>query len=727
MINIRRKYKIAAVAILLVLGLMLILNSVMAKRPAPSVSFNIKNKKFAKSNKPADKKTKIADNNQVSDSNRIAELAKGSASSISSNTKNKKAAKSNKPIDKKTKIADNNQVLDSNRIAELVKELAPSVLADANDNMFVEANEPADGDNKIADSNEVFDPNRIAETNEPADSNTPVDSNAAKDDNMPMAAVFPQVKSEPAGLSANLSTVQSGIQSLVFIRNMPIIDALQLLASRYSKNIIPTSKVSGTLNFTRLNNVSFEEAMNAILGNEFQYRQQGNLINVYASGEYQSDEMVCKVFTLYYITAAEAKKMVMPVMSKEGKIEITTAAETGVPVDETITAPKGGGDTLAINDMIVMYDYPDRIAKAEQIIAAIDVRPKQILIEATIMTATLTNDMQLGIDWRNLKGAVVSSLTGLNYGSPDYFGFGGSSTKVGTASLTGGVTIGVVRDDVAAFIRAVEAITDVTILANPKILATNKQLGQVYIGTKVAYQSQTTQNQTGSTTQQVAFLDTGTKLSFRPYIGDDGYIRMDIHPKDSSATIRTIGDPATSTIAMPDETSAELVTNIIVKDGETIVIGGLFRNKVQTAKTQVPVLGNIPIIGMAFSSHADEAKREEVIVLLTPHIIAEPNQTRGEERAEDVARKSMGAEKELSPSKTRLAQQYYEKAAVYYVRGRNREALKELNSALELYPTYLEAIQLEEKIYNETDPKKKPVRKVIDQVEQPKSDKWRRR
>jgi hypothetical protein len=64
---------------------------------------------------------------------------------------------------------------------------------------------------------------------------------------------------------------------------------------------------------------------------------------------------------------------------------------------------------------------------------------------------------------------------------------------------------------------------------------------------------------------------------------------------------------------------------------------------------------------------------------------------------------------------------------VYYVRGRNREALKELNSALELYPTYLEAIQLEEKIYNETDPKKKPVRKVIDQVEQPKSDKWRRR
>jgi type IV pilus assembly protein PilQ len=710
MINIKRRHKIAAVVILLVLGVMLVLNSVLAQKPIPAVSAV---KKSVKTGKSVVKKTKIADNNQVPDSNLTANTAK-------------KSVKTVKSAVKKTKIADNNQVSNSNLTVLPAKGSVPAVLIDANGNVFVDVNGLADKTNKAADNNEAFDPNRIIiEPNKPADSNMPVDANAVEDGNKLMAAVLPQVKSQPAELSANLSTIQSGIQSLLFIRNMPRIDALQLLAGRYNKNIIPTSKVSGTLNFTKLNNVSFEEAMNAILGSEFQYQQQGNLIRVYATGEFQSSEMVCKVFTLYYITAAEAKKMITPVMSREGKMEITTAAETGVPVDATITAPKGGGDTVAINDMIVIYDYPDRIAKAEQIIAAIDIRPKQILIEATIMTATLTNDTQLGIDWRNLEGAAVTSLTGLNEDSPDFFGFGGTATKIGAVSPTGGITIGVVRNEVAAFIKAVEAVTDVTILANPKILATNKQLGQVYIGTKVAYLSQTTQTDT-STTQAVAFLDTGTKLSFRPYIGDDGYIRMDIHPKDSSATIRTVG-PATSTVALPDETSAELVTNIIVKDGETIVIGGLFRNKVQTAKTQIPILGNIPIIGLAFGSHADEVEREEVIVLLTPHIIAEPNQAEGAERAQDVARKSMGAEKELSPSRMRLAQLNYEKAAVYYVRGRNREALKELDSALELYPGYLEAIQLEEKIYSETDPKKKPVRKVIDQVEKPKSDKWRRR
>ena len=710
-INIKRKHKIAAVVILAVLSLMLILNSVMAKKPVLSVSSNVKNKKVVKSNKPAGKKTKIVDANQVSDSNLIAGATNAA----------KKSVKSGKSANKKTKVADNNQVSDSNLTASLAKSTVFSVLTDANGNIFVDVNEPADGNSKAADSNEIFNPKLIAEANKPAENNIPADSNAARDGNMPMTAGLPQAKSEPAELSMNLSTVQSGIQSMVFIRNMPIIDALQLLAGRYSKNIIPTSKVSGTLSFTRLNNVSFEEAMTAILGNEFQYKQQGNIIKVYASGEYLSGEMVCKVFTLYYATAAEAKKLVMPMMSKEGKIEITSAAQTGVPVNESITAPTGGGDALAINDMLVMYDYPDRIAKAEQIIAAIDIRPKQVLIEATIMTATLNNGMQLGIDWQNLERSVVGVLADVTKGSNGYIGVSGSSTAVGTSSLSGGMTVGVTQGNIAAFIRAVEEITDVTILANPKILATNKQLGQVYIGTKVAYQSQTTQTDT-STTQEVSFLDTGTKLSFRPYIGDDGYIRMDIHPKDSSATIRTIGSTS-----VPDEISAELVTNIIVKDGETIVIGGLFRNKVQMAKKQVPLLGSIPIVGLAFGSHADEARREEVIVLLTPHIIAEPNQTDGAERGEDVDRRITGAKEELSLSRMKLAEDCYEKAAIYYAQGKNREALKELNFALEVNPAHLEAIVLEEKIYNETDPKKKPVRKVIDEVEKPETKKWRRK
>jgi type II secretory pathway component GspD/PulD (secretin) len=301
--------------------------------------------------------------------------------------------------------------------------------------------------------------------------------------------------------------------------------------------------------------------------------------------------------------------------------------------------------------------------------------------------------MQFGVDWQTLKTTVIGELADITRGMPDHFKSAGTSTKVGSSSLTGGMTIGFVHDDVAGFIRAVEEVTDVTILANPKILALNKQLGQIYIGKKVAYRSQTTQTDV-STTEQVQFLDTGTKLSFRPYICDDGYIRMDIHPKDSSATLRTVGSST-----LPDETSAELVTNIMVRDGQTIVIGGLFRDKITTAKTQVPILGDLPIIGALFRGTADEVKREEVMVLLTPHIVTDADQTAGLERAQDIQHKMFGAKEQLQwMNKVRRVNDHFERAVECYVNGDDRTAIKELDSAIELYPAYLEAIRLKERI-----------------------------
>jgi type II secretory pathway component GspD/PulD (secretin) len=266
-----------------------------------------------------------------------------------------------------------------------------------------------------------------------------------------------------------------------------------------------------------------------------------------------------------------------------------------------------------------------------------------------------------------------------------------------------------------------EAVTDTTILANPKILAVNKQLGQVYIGTKIGYISQTTQTQT-STTQNVDFLDTGTKLSFRPYIGNDGYIRMDIQPKDSSGTLKANN--------IPDEFSTELATNIMVKDGETVVIGGLFRDVVQTSRSQIPLLGDIPLLGALFRSTTDATTRQEVIVLLTPHIVKEPGELDSVTRAEDVRRKRFGAKDELQwIGRSRLAEDRYAKAARSYIEGDNETAMRELNIALELRPTYLEAIRLKERMIKESDPNAPLIieRIMLEEFESRDSDKWLRR
>jgi len=519
---------------------------------------------------------------------------------------------------------------------------------------------------------------------------------------------------------------QSGtLQSIAFNKDVNTTDALRYLAATYHKNIVPSPSVGGVITVSKLYDVTFEEALDAVLGYRFKYDVEGELVRVYTADEYKRIKtdparMVYKVFTLYYITAAEVSNLVAPVLSSGSKTRVTTAAESGMPAGKTISSDSSGGDSTALNDTIVIYDYPENIARAEQIINSVDVRPKQVLIEATIMSATLTEDTQFGIDWQTLMGTAVTGLSGITKGTSDYFKSAGSSA-VTLSGVSGGMTIGLAIGNVGAFIEAVETVSDITILANPKILAINKQLGQVYIGRKVGYRDNPQTLEGGVLSEgEVKFLETGTKLSFRPYIGDDGYVRMDIHPKDSSGSL---------TAGIPNEDSAELVTNIMVKDGQTIVIGGLFRDKTTSNKTQIPLLGDLPVIGGVFRGTSDKTERQEVIVLLTPHIIEEPDELEGQARAEDVGRKRYGAKDGLQQiGRAKLAEDHYGRAVEYYTAGDSEAAMCEIDSALLLRPTYLEALRLKEKIIRETLPNSagQTGRTMLDIAEQQEASNWRR-
>lgn len=559
-------------------------------------------------------------------------------------------------------------------------------------------------------------------------------------------------QSQSSGGTETKSDAGKPIQSFKFDANFSIRDALAILGSMYQKNIVPTPNVDGMLAFRQLSNVTFEDAMDAILGDNFRHVQEGNLIKVYSREEYKrfmedKERMITKVFTLYYVSAAEAMKLIRPVLSGVGTIQGSSPPVSVSTTGESITTGAGGGDTMALNDHIVICDYPENIEAAGKLLRELDVRPKQVLVEATILSCTLSEGMKLGVDLNFLAGvhldgtAATSDLVSgstvsrgssattpmgqLGAGVPGtYIGTGTPIETYGFATVGGnGLRIGITSGDLAVIITALEEVTDTTVLANPKILAVNKQLGQVYIGTKIGYVSQTTIGTAGTVaTQEVQFLDTGTKLSFRPYIGDDGYIRMDIHPKDSSGILKAND--------IPDETSTELATNIMVRDGQTIVIGGLFRDSVVTSRSQIPLLGDLPIIGAAFRGTSDTVTRQEVIVLLTPHIIEEPSDTKGVARAEDISRKRFGAKEELQwPGRARLADDRYAEAAKYYVDGDNEAALDELEYVLTLRPAFLEAIRLKERIMGETDPDAlgSIERNIRRDVEREDSDRWIRR
>ena len=519
-------------------------------------------------------------------------------------------------------------------------------------------------------------------------------------------------------MESEVVSVDKAIQSIAFEKDTKIIDALRVLAGMYRKNIVPSPGIDGVLAFRTLKNVTFEEAMDAILGANFEYEQKGNLIEVFPTGD--ESRMKYAVFALRYISAVEAERLIAPVLSGNGRVGVTSPAETGVPTGESISAPTGGGDTMSLRDTIVVYDYAENIKRAQELISDIDVRPQQVLIEATILSATLTEDTQFGIDWQSLKGTAVTKLSDISTGAPDFFKSVGT-TLGGATAVSGGLTIGLAFGDIATFIQAVEQVSDVTILANPKVLAVNKQLGQVYIGDKIGYRDNPMTLDTGVVSEgEVKFLDTGTKLSFRPYISADGYIRMDIHAKNS----------AQKDVGVISETSTELVSNIMVKDGQMIVIGGLFQDTVDTRKTKVPVLGDLPIVGGLFRGNADQYVRKEVMVLLVPHIIEEPGEVEGAARAEDINRKRFGAKEQMQwLNRTRLAEDRYAKAAKHYIEGDNQAALNELGTVLELYPAYLEAIRLKERIIRETDPDEaeKMERIILRDIDREEAKKWRRR
>jgi len=499
------------------------------------------------------------------------------------------------------------------------------------------------------------------------------------------------------------------VQSISFRKDMPIRDALQMLAQMYHKNIVPSARVDGMVTVTNLYDVTFEEALQAILGTH-KYEIKGNFVKVYTNEEFMADKTRFEYATipLYYINAEEAKKLAEPLLSEFGQLGVTSPAQRD-------TVPGKGGDSLAIHDRLVVSDYPENLRRIREMLAEVDVEPLQVLLEVTVMEATLTEETKFGIDWKNIPGTSVS------LGDDGFLQSGFAPQVTGGAS---GISIGVTFDNISALITALETVSDVTIMANPKILALNKQAGKLSIGREDGYQSLTNVSEGGTSTQEVEFLESGTVLEFRPFIGKDGLIRMEIRPEQSNGEIKNYGDAY-----LPNKSKTEVVTNVMVRDGQTIVLGGLFKESTNLSHSQVPILGDIPVIGELFRGVSDSSSRVELIILITPHIIQRPEQAQGAERLEDVQRLAHTARSNLYwMSRVKIDEDRYARAVQYYTNGEYDCAMAELNNILTIHRNYLEAVRLRERILRETQPQaaQQMERLMLQKIEREESGKWLR-
>ncbi|MGA2441616.1 MAG: hypothetical protein ABSH08_11695 [Tepidisphaeraceae bacterium] len=533
----------------------------------------------------------------------------------------------------------------------------------------------------------------------------------------------------------------SGTFSIQISNDDSLIHVLRLIGDEAQRSIIPSRAVRGTVPAMDLNNVTLSEALDAILqSNDMAWQQKGNLIFVYTQKELAdrvkaARKMTTKIIALHYIPAADAQALIKPAQSTDGQVAITKDASSGIDTGGGGTASgggasSGGASTGATNtggnsesgvDMIVVTDYPENLAQISKIIQEVDRRPVQILVEATIFEATLSDNNSMGIDFSlmggvnfadlmasatpltsALSGSILSTLSTAS--SPGASGthtasglvrqgyVGGTSGNYDQQVPAGGLQIGVVRDNLGLFISALESVANTTVLANPKVLVLNKQAGEVHVGQELGYQT-TTVSQTTST-QTVQYLDTGTILSFRPFVGDDGYVRMEIHPEDSTGAV---------TNNLPSKTTSEVTSNVMIKDGSTIVIGGLFREVSVSSRNQIPFLGDIPLIGALFRSKTDQTQRQEIIILLTPHIIKDDSlyDKASAEEMKEAEKERVGVRKGMMwCGRERLAETAYENAVAEMSKPKPdvNLALWHLNCATNLNPMFIEAIDLKEKI-----------------------------
>jgi type IV pilus assembly protein PilQ len=260
----------------------------------------------------------------------------------------------------------------------------------------------------------------------------------------------------------------------------------------------------------------------------------------------------------------------------------------------------------------------------------------------------------------------------------------------------GGLSIGFVTDEVTAFLRALEEVTNTTVLSNPKVVVINKHVGRLLVGARNGYRTLTT-TQT-STTENIEFLETGTELRFRPFISADGHVRLEVTPRDSRGSVDALG--------LPNENTTEVTTNILMKDGHTVVIAGLFREASSAGRSQIPLLGSIPWAGTAFGAKSDSTVKQEIIILLTVHIIDDPeNYSReADHLLEDAERLRVGLRRGMQwTGRSRLAQAHYEAALRALSAGKLGLAEWHTDLAIHNRPQLVEALRLREDIRQQRD------------------------
>ncbi|MDO8525267.1 MAG: secretin N-terminal domain-containing protein [Candidatus Omnitrophota bacterium] len=448
------------------------------------------------------------------------------------------------------------------------------------------------------------------------------------------------------------------------LKGMDVVEVIKMLAAKGNLNIILSNDVKGRVTIF-LKSVNIMDAFEIILAaNGLAYDKRGDIIYVMAQREYEAiygekyaDRKEAKIFQMKYAKAGDVAKSLNQMKTKVGKIVVDDGSNTIVVIDSpqtlayitemvskidmpTVTKvfelkyakaadlkakvadilTKGVG-TIQIDERtnkIAVTDLDRRMGEITDMVTAFDDKLQQVLIEAKIVQITLDDNYKLGVDWTAVIQKVgqmskeINIASAFHLAAQNAFGPPGVQLVVGTLGTT----------DWGLMIQALKEIGDTNLLSSPRITALNNQEAKILVGTSQPYATNTVTQTTGlaTTATNLTFIDIGVKLYVTPTINKDGFVTMKIKPEVSSSTSNyTYGAPATT---VPIVTTTQAETSVTVKDGTTIIIGGLIKDQRTSTVDKIPYLGDIPIIGQVFRKTQKAVQKQELVVFLTPHIVS---------------------------------------------------------------------------------------------------------
>ena len=405
---------------------------------------------------------------------------------------------------------------------------------------------------------------------------------------------------------------------------------LQLIADFTELNLVASDSVTGSITL-RLQNVPWDQALDLVLKTRgLDSRQIGNVLMVAPAQEIAERER-------QEIEANKQLAELAPLQSEFIRIRYAKAIdvvglfEAGSEEGGSLISERGSVVVDERTNSIVVTDTAAKLAEIRDLIEKVDIPIRQVMIEARIVIASSNIDEQLGIRWGggylNVSGDKFTSIAGDTASATNLNSqlIGGGQVDMpsapfvdlGVAEATSGFAVGFTSTDLflTAELSALEASGEGEVVSQPKVITGDKQKASIKSGTEIPYQEGAA---SGATT--TAFKEAVLKLDVTPNITPDDRILLDLVVNQDS-----VGDlvPSGNGGLIPTIDTTELTTQVLVGNGETVVLGGVFKNEELVKVEKVPLLGDIPYLGNLFKSTANSQQKTETLIFITPRILSE--------------------------------------------------------------------------------------------------------